>query len=529
MGYTPPDNRCDDRVGDIWSNVDGFCTMAGPAGNGNRDWVCQSIGNGSGEWSKQDDGNTCTYNSCDGLSYYGGSTCDGHCCPIAGQGVSCKRDSFTGDPWNCCLRDYTCTNQFDNCFTDSSHKHTCPPTNRDLGGSSCRNLFLDYCSGANDSTTTWRTLWTSKAEDIDSSALSFNLPPDLDYPCLALFYRGMYNKTTISCNPGITPHPSVPPSAEGFVWSQSLFYQIFNKYISQGGRPDGSASMPGVDIEFNDTLFSICQAYPGMCASTLKSYCSQYTTKDLIYNLDALKWCGCYLPDGEYSKYQNRYQLNPECTPTCNNLGVVPLPANIGVGRKYCQQTTCIIDDVTITLAQSQVGSTSGIQFNQLCSTCGGGATSGSSISTFQGTSTTDGSNSGTIVNNDTSIITNNIQSQCSCTLSDITVIGVGAKIGNIDLSQHCAGTTCYANIPAPGGGTTTVPVDCNSDSAIATGLAQGSQNSNAYNDANMTKKLYMIGFSIILIIIIVIIGFIFRPRFNITKDLLVTTTTGRR
>jgi len=504
------DNICSGGLDDVVYNLSGFCTMAGSNDNARSD-ACYNIGNGSGEWSFTSRGDSCNYNSCNDRQEMG--RCDGGCCPIVGRGVSCTRNTFKGDPWACCLRDYACSGSFDHCFTDSSHRRTCPPEYRDLGTTGCRNLFEDVCAGSNDSTKSWRSLWTQTADNISQSP-GITIPPGMDYPCLKLFYRGMYNGTSISCNPGLTPNSTVPPSADGFVWSQALFYKVFNKYLEEGGRPDGNESTPGVDVNFNDTLYNICKSYPGMCASTLQSYCSQYTTQDLVYNLDALKWCGCYMPTGEYSKYSDRYQVNPECTPTCNRNDTIPLPSNVGVGQKYCQQTLCIIDDVSIALVQSQVGSDgSGIQFNQLCSTCGGGSTSGSYTSSSSG--------DGSTTNNGTSIIRNNVQSTCSCTLSDISIIGVGAKIGDIGISQHCAGTTCYSTVPAPGGGTTTVPVSCNADNAIDAGLSQGTQNSLAYKKAEMTKRTYMIIVAIVLIIAIIVIGYIFGPRNNIQEDII--------
>jgi len=400
-----PQNICDNALGD---SVYGqhFCTLSG-SHNDAREAFCAGMSS-AGEWAFTGTGNgSCYYNDCDEHTDFGGSGCCNGCCGIIGSGVTCSREHFYGDPTLCCLRDYACNGAANptTCFDDSSIQRTCSPSNpdtRDQTSTDCRAVMLNYCATGDSEQLAQRWLG-----DVIVQGQTFSRP------CYRTLYRNLYAGSAASC--AATPGVGVP-TAEGYAWAQQLIEATMAQYASNGGNLDARPGDSGSDTTLNAMFWGICQGDPGLCAKGLYRYCSDVTTNTISRRVSLLPWCGCYMPDAQYSEYTDLYQVAKECTPTCNLASVIPLTNESGMGKRSCQQSLCIIDDLSLTIAQSQVGLNGGITFSQVCSGC---AIAG-------GTGT------------------------CSCILSGTTIAIIESEIPSLNITQECGnggigGAACYA------------------------------------------------------------------------------------
>ena len=493
--YSPdPTNVCSSNVGDT---IDGshFCTYAGPAGNQNRIDYCNNMSDG--EWDHNGDGSSCEYDDCHDTTDFGGGCCSG-CCGIAGRGVTCTRNGFKADPSLCCWKDLACnTSNADACFENSSHQRTCDPANRNLAGSACQDRVLSWCMGEDDATTAWQSRWTANNVTItgaDSATMQIN------QPCYKALYRNLYSNATSGTenSAACLAQPGVGvPSVQGWEWSQKLIRQVFSKYISQGGRVDAQEGDPGTNVQLNQMLYKICSLNPGLCQDSLRNYCSNVTTQTLINHIGTLDWCGCNMPDEQYSTYTNLYQVDPECTPMCNQSGVIPIASESSTGGKVCQQSLCIIDNIAISLAQSRVGNGgTGINFSQMCGSCGGGSTSHSS-SSLGGV---------TVIENQTSSQT------CSCVLSNLTFGAVNSTIGSLNISQSCGDASCY-RVETINGVEQNVPIPCHSEADYNPYANYQAELKSAEADAIKSRNYKILLIFVIVLVIIVVVWIIVRPQ----------------
>lgn len=205
-------------------------------------------------------------------------------------------------------------------------------------------------------------------------------------------------------------------SSEGLEWSTSLISSTFDKYRSQDFTIATVPGFPGYN-SFQNTIYDICRSSPGICQKELENVCAPETTESLQLNLEKVGWCGCYMPDSEYSVYADRYQVPKQCTPMCartSNIGIVG-PSRTGLVE--CTQDVCVIDDVTINLAQTDISQ--GISFSQFC---GGCSKTDNNISNLSSPS-----------------------SSCICIIQNETIDAANTSIGGgIDLSQNCGDTRCF-------------------------------------------------------------------------------------
>lgn len=106
-----------------------------------------------------------------------------------------------------------------------------------------------------------------------------------------------------------------------------------------------------------------CQYYPDVCQDILKGdgkkkgFCSTVTRKDVVENEHLKTLCGCFMPKKQYP-YRGFVTL--DCSTECNGL------RNIHPPDWKCNQTVCIIDNVTV----NEVDSNGNVNLNQVC---GGG------------------------------------------------------------------------------------------------------------------------------------------------------------
>lgn len=129
---------------------------------------------------------------------------------------------------------------------------------------------------------------------------------------------------------------------------------------------------------FIDTALKWCNydKLKGTCSPYLQQVCDGVTKQDLINDKTGklAKTCACFLNSTEYLLPGI---IPPECDSTCHlvsDTGGIPIyeygGAKVGMEPKVCEQTTCVMDDVTINYVNSQVGKTN---LKQMCGNCGSG------------------------------------------------------------------------------------------------------------------------------------------------------------
>lgn len=534
--YPPPDPDVSNHCSDFgtYYYLPNFCAKSGNAGKNYRVSWCDKIGD-DGEWYPKSTGGSdihrnCTYDSCEPYRAFDTYCCSGCCGTYGGSGVDCQRKKFAGDSVVCCLKDLNFVNKpiyvrnpantvgidagpgIAGCYSDTAMKRTCSPCNRDIttydggkvdgsdyncgtyGNDSCRDAMYDYCSGADlldPNDLSWMTRWTGTPPESEGI---------VDQPCVYALKRNLYPSVTYDVISNMNPIGTagtcapvlqgIPLSTSGTVWSQGLMNAVFTKYAENGFYIGAIPGTVGYN-EFQEFLYELCCAYPIICQDGLNSTCSMYSAQRLTTNANIAGWCGCYLPEAEYTTYINNYQINKECTPMCNRVSTIPMVYGDG-SPISCTQSVCMIDNNTIGLANSTVNG--GINFNQVCGNCGEDAS-------------------------------------CTCIVSGNTVEGAGASIGGgINLNNYCGSTQC--SVPNPNGGSPsvlTVPCDQmnDPDSAFSQQLALYYAEQAAIKRDQIITVLIVI---FIALVIIIIAFFLIRPNWKdaVEKDVTLKQKTKK-
>lgn len=199
-------------------------------------------------------------------------------------------------------------------------------------------------------------------------------------------------------------NPALGPDAKEVVRNYVLQYVKANPYNSQ-------------DPVYKNIIPYLCSRPNvfGVCDDTLTNFCKGYSTSDLQKDETLQVLCGCHLPQNDY-KFSG-WGIPSSCDPVCLYQNTIQ-----NAVYQPCQSTSCIIDNVTVDIINSQVGN--GINFGQVCGNCGGSGV-------------------------------------CECWLSGININDVNSIInGGINLSQSCNNNCFYVSEgqdPRDG-----IPVDCN-------------------------------------------------------------------
>lgn len=431
-----------------------FCTYAGIGGSSYRTEWCDKLGS-PGEWGVYDLGQDgpplCFYNNCNPYQNMGEGYC-GWCTGTRGASVICIRKEFHGDPIKCCLQDKVCTSPGpgdpdshtdapSSCFSDKEKKDTCAPCHRDVtsndftkadgskfsctekGLISCQEYVIEYCSGQDLSIgdSSWIHRWTDP--DITTGippciyALKRNIFSDVGCPAINI---------PLTNSSGFCTPVTVPLSAQGTIWARTLMNSTLERYALDGFVLGTNPGDVGYDT-FQDTVYQLGCAVPIIMEDSLNRICSVYTAEGVSRNPTIANFCGCYLNSAEYIKYVNDYQVDKECTPMCNRLTTIPIISGDNQPVR-CNQSSCIIDDITINIISSNIGQ-SGIGISQVCGNCSG--------------------------NN------NNSTGSCNCIISSDVIDAVNANIGGINISEQCSSSICSIPNPNPFGTPPTVSIPC--------------------------------------------------------------------
>lgn len=421
-----------------------------------------------------------------------------------------------------------------NCFApsppnpDGTYKYplaSCKPDFRRLGAADtfydsnstcnlqnpvCENCYTkvnDWCTiGSGNDIMTFNKLvdrWTGNVE-INPGSSNPKIPGsgglNVNQPCLEFFLRTLYNSgklPPLSSAEGTSTQRQVPPSTSSvqecdpniiqtalrdttqssfpnpaaYDLAKTTFVNAVNQYLLFGGRLDAPPGDPNSSQEFNETVFEVCNRYPSMCTNFLTEYCQNYTPTDLTRNPSTVTFCGCYLNQSIYNDIAGKFGINRECSAYCNLEGVIPLSDGTQEGTKRCNQSVCMINDVTLNLVQSRIDGA--INIGNFCGSC---------------STVTSGANSNT---------------SCSCVLENVTVDVVNSSINTINLNQACSSSICYA-----ANGIT--QIDCTTGIPIDTGVPPGKTRANIVH--NILILIIIVGFVFLLFILYFLIAPRWRP-----------------
>lgn len=325
----------------------------------------------------------------------------------------CTRNISTGDPLTCCFQDYFCKQQGIYCYIGAQNTTYCDPSKTNLGGSGCDQVVSDFCLSGVDYIEKW----------VGDTDYTFG-KTSLKKPCQVHFRRQLSYSLPGECL-GLNPGNSLLVS--DFSRAQVSFQDFVNKYLSDGGELINVG--PSYDPRVSDFVYETCQLYPGMCNFFLSKYCNGVSDAQLYRFPDLQKFCGCYLNDSFYQKYINLYQISKECTPYCNLQGTIPLPDESGIRGRKCNNSSCIIDGVSIQLVNTKFNAP--IKFDQVCGSCGDRSATSSRT--------------------------------CNCVIKDFSFVVQNSNLnGSLSLNQNCRGNTkCYNEIKDANGNPTKVEVPC--------------------------------------------------------------------
>lgn len=182
---------------------------------------------------------------------------------------------------------------------------------------------------------------------------------------------------------------------------QDKVVQLFNTYFKTNQLTDDVTSPQFNPFQF--TLLDLCidPTLPGICGEFLTSYCAQICSEESnteecrtrVANSPTLtNFCGCYVPpDPDYLRFTlaspgcltgstgctagcttgtTGCTGQPACDPLCHRALTSQKAFQPTGAIITCPQNICVIDDVVISATQTNIPG--GINFNTVCSGCGG-------------------------------------------------------------------------------------------------------------------------------------------------------------
>lgn len=364
------------------------------------------------------------------------------CCGRFGLLLPCVRQSYKGNPLRCCFNDMDGVGT-SGCWAGPDQNGTCHPCQRDItsdynqtvnitnyneygqeesftdnvpcstltnqlnsfnGLLNCRDIAMSYCTGSDldSNDPNWIYRWI----DNEGNPLPYDKGnPSCYYALLRNLGEGaeianigstndIGNRQEQICIPRTLAN--IPP--DGLAWSQRLMNIVFAKYTRLGFQLPSSIGSSGYN-SFQRFLHNyVCCPYPIICQQGLQATCRSQTMDSISRNPQLLGWCGCYLPEEQYTEYINTYGINKSCVPACNSTNAIKLVSSNNIYTP-CTQGVCIIDDITINITNSSGGD---ISLNQLCN-----------------------------CNN------------CTCIVSGTDITAINSEFGDININNKCGSFQC--------------------------------------------------------------------------------------
>lgn len=203
-------------------------------------------------------------------------------------------------------------------------------------------------------------------------------------------------------------------------FAKGLFLSSLNTWSSVFSTPNSPITKPNPQDPFIQTIFKWAPQFPGSLTAPLTQACSNVTTDDISADTtgNLARLCGCYLAPAEY--YLPGV-IPKECQGICAlasaSQGIPLYEWNASLNKavpKSCEQTTCVIDQVTIDYANTISG---GVNFSQVCGQCSGSSPSG-----------------------------------CTCIIDGIDINATDSQISGVNFQQECGSfsTANGGSAPSP-------------------------------------------------------------------------------
>jgi hypothetical protein len=271
----------------------------------------------------------------------------------------------------------------------------------------------------------------------------------------------------------------------------SEFEYMLSKYFNNNSSNPHQISLPGTPgyNNFQTTLLQACHDIPGACNAASAKLCKGCDRPSISNNADLIRLCGCYAPTLDPKIYTRA--INVPCDPLCRQE-ISSKIRNVTSGSiTGCNDSVCVIDNISITAVKSSVNS---LSISQVCPGCGPGVQTTTTTTTTTGT----GGTTAPIV----------AGAGCTCVI-DASVLNLAASLGlndaNSQFQQYCpaASSTCII-IDSIKGTSTVIPC--------------GSQFSGAAKpqfDSSIPTIVYIIIAIIVVIVLLALAAYIYAGKTN--------------
>ena len=440
--------------------------------------ACTNMGNG--EWIYADAIDDNIHDKCyDDRTDEKANIGDGNNCtscptsdPASYQTATCERIKFNGDPKICCMKDLRAQNNDtlyipypqpgvirnedkqlnpSYCYSDSEKKNTCDPKYRDITTNECYEALLrETCSSGNLSSILDN--WKDSMIEYDQNS---GLIRGICKYALSRYVLGdNWTAGSGTLEKGV-PIPTSLSSSGNYDKAREFMGDFLTNYLGKYSL-FSLLGMRGYHSLSKD-IINICRSSPGLCEDNLRSICYNFTSDEVSKDPMKQMVCGCYLRDEEYDKYFTDFKASSiSCSPLCNNINSIPLSS--GANTQLCNSSSCVMDNITINLSDSQAGD---IDFSQICRSC---STYDRDSLKKVGTSGLRKSNNNANTNIEMLSDDRN-NASCQCIIHDINLSSMESKLKNISLKENCSSITCRR--PDTNGIIREVPCDLPNNSTV--------------------------------------------------------------
>lgn len=367
----------------------------------------------------------------------------------------------------------------------------------DVGESNCQDVLFPYCTGGD--LPVGNSQWIFRWMNVDGTPVRWG--------CLNVLVRTYFGTDNAGCEftrayweVFIKSDKCEPFSAgelqsideitgksvstqaldiNNVIAATKIVNAVVERYGNDGFVLGASVGQAGYN-PFSDFLYKyvFCK-FPLISSGALKKVCSPYSIDQLANDPVLTNLCGCYLPNSEYDEYVNTFQVDKQCTPTCNKPGAVALVNNENV-RLPCEGTFCIIDDFSVRL--SNISGVANIDIYQVCSNCGPGAA-------------------------------------CNCLIDNNSINISNANDLNLVSGQQCTSSTCYTEDPENG---ELIPIPCSEIANPAAYFEEQEKLRQQQKREEVNSRMYKVAIGMAIITVVLFVIFlIFRPKDKEKEELL--------
>lgn len=274
---------------------------------------------------------------------------------------------------------------YENCF--DADGFTCDPAYRDITNeSTCKPRMVSHCIGPDPTAVpeSWASDSSGSGECMKwlGRLLYGNQGAWVQFPATVQIRGTLRDATGTKLTSDII---------DLLVNNMSKFFTIQQLHTKQ---------LSPIGEKLEPIMFALYKSYNLIFydGGSVINQCGVFNINDVIDNPLLRRWCGCILQSHAYS---SRYPgVSIECTPTCNSSDVL----QVGIP---CVGTECILDNITISIIDSQGGTAS---LSQVCNSCG------------------------KAVNNDNQ----QVRQTCSCIISNVDIEAINSRLGRIDIKEVC-------------------------------------------------------------------------------------------